>query len=154
MYCMMITFQNQPIYSRFKKKLFSMRYPGSWSLGLRHEISSSAQTRRSWVRIPLNAWMSPCVCSVFVLGSGLATGWSPVQGVPPTKIKKLKWNYGFHECPMLQVGARGIEEVYWTSTDVSEKHVDSIFRVEEQTKQGTSMKQVAGRATCRNLKTI
>jgi hypothetical protein len=27
-----------------------------------------------------------CVYSVFVLGSGLATGWSPVQGVLPTVL--------------------------------------------------------------------
>jgi hypothetical protein len=56
---------------------------------------------------PLKAWMFVCVYSVFVLscvGSGLVSGWSPVQGVLPTKIKKLKWNDVFHECLMLQVG--------------------------------------------------
>jgi hypothetical protein len=33
-----------------------------------------------------------CVCVVLCAGSGLATGWSPVQGVLPTmyRIKKLK----------------------------------------------------------------
>jgi hypothetical protein len=33
-----------------------------------------------------------CVCVVLCVGSGLATGWSPVQGVLPTmyRIKKLK----------------------------------------------------------------
>jgi hypothetical protein len=33
-----------------------------------------------------------CVCFVLCVGSGLATGWSPVQGVLPTvyRIKKLK----------------------------------------------------------------
>jgi hypothetical protein len=42
--------------------------------GLRHELSSLARTLGSWVRIPLEAWMSVCVYSVFVLGSGIATG--------------------------------------------------------------------------------
>jgi hypothetical protein len=37
-------------------------------------MSSPAGTLGSWVRIPLKAWMSVCVYSVFVLGSGLATG--------------------------------------------------------------------------------
>jgi hypothetical protein len=41
-----------------------------------------------------------CVCT----SSGLATGWSPVQGVLPTvsKIKKLKWNEAFHRYSMIQ----------------------------------------------------
>jgi hypothetical protein len=44
---------------------------------------------------PTQGWMSVCVYSVFMLscvGSGLATGWSPVRGVLPTvcRIKKLK----------------------------------------------------------------
>jgi hypothetical protein len=30
--------------------------------------------------------MDVCVYSVFVLGSGLATGWSPVQGALPTVL--------------------------------------------------------------------
>jgi hypothetical protein len=49
--------------------------------------SSPAHTYGSWRLIPLEAWMFVCVSSVFVLscvGSGLATGWSPVQGVLPT----------------------------------------------------------------------
>jgi hypothetical protein len=41
-----------------------------------------------------------CVC----IGSGLATGWSPIQGVLPTvyKNKKLKWNEAFEICRVLQ----------------------------------------------------
>jgi hypothetical protein len=35
--------------------------------GLRHKSSSPAQTQGSWVRILLEAWMSVCVYSVFVL---------------------------------------------------------------------------------------
>jgi hypothetical protein len=48
---------------------------------LRHELSSLARTLGSWVPIPLKAWMSVCVYSVFVLGRGLAVGWSPIHGV-------------------------------------------------------------------------
>jgi hypothetical protein len=32
-----------------------------WPLGLRHELSSPARTLGSWVRIPLETWMSICV---------------------------------------------------------------------------------------------
>jgi hypothetical protein len=55
-----------------------------WSRCLWHEISSPPRTLGSWVRIPLKACMFVCVYSVFVLscvGSGFASGWSPVQGV-------------------------------------------------------------------------
>jgi hypothetical protein len=66
-----------------------------WPSDLRHELSSLARTLGSWVPIPLKAWMSVCVysvCVVLCVSSGLATGWSPVQGVLPTvyRIKKLK----------------------------------------------------------------
>jgi hypothetical protein len=44
-----------------------------WPRGLRHELSSPAQTLGSWIRIPLETWLSVCVYSV-CLGSGLATG--------------------------------------------------------------------------------
>jgi hypothetical protein len=45
-----------------------------WPLSLRQELSSLARTLGSWVRIPIEAWMS-------VLGIGLATAWPLVQGV-------------------------------------------------------------------------
>jgi hypothetical protein len=38
-----------------------------WPRGLRHEPSSPARTPGSWVRIPIEAWMSVCVYYVFVL---------------------------------------------------------------------------------------
>jgi hypothetical protein len=53
---------------------------------LRHELFSLFWTLGSCVRIPLEARMSACVCSVFVLGSGLATGWSLVRGVLPNVL--------------------------------------------------------------------
>jgi hypothetical protein len=38
-----------------------------WTRGLKHERSSPTRTLGSWVRIPLEAWMSVCVYSLFVL---------------------------------------------------------------------------------------
>jgi hypothetical protein len=78
--------------------------------GLRHELYSPARTLGSWVRIP-------CL-STFILyvlscaGSGLLTGWSPVQGDLPSvcKIKKLKWNEVFHGWSMIQ---RKQQEYEW-----------------------------------------
>jgi hypothetical protein len=58
----------------------SRRRP-QWQRGLKHELSSLARLLGLWVRIPLEAWMSVCVYSVFVLGSGLTTGWSLIIGV-------------------------------------------------------------------------
>jgi hypothetical protein len=59
-----------------------------WARGVRRGLSSLTRTMGSWVRIPLKAWMSVCVCFVFFVvlcvGSGLATGWSLVQGVLPS----------------------------------------------------------------------
>jgi hypothetical protein len=38
-----------------------------WPRGIRHELSTLAQTLGSWVRMPFKASMSVCVYSVFVL---------------------------------------------------------------------------------------
>jgi hypothetical protein len=65
---------------------WSFYSPSQWPHGLRHEISSPTRTLESWFRIPLKAWMSVCVYSVFLLGSGLATGWSSAQGVLTTVL--------------------------------------------------------------------
>jgi hypothetical protein len=69
------------------------RYPS----GLRHELFSLARTR-----IPLRVWMfTVCVVCVFLClctGRGIATNWSPVQGVLPTVLdlvtevkQKVSW---------------------------------------------------------------
>jgi hypothetical protein len=79
-----------------------------WSLGLRHEPSSPARTLGSWVRIPLEAWMSVCVysvCALLCVGSGLATSWSP-----PSK-ESYRPCIGLRNCKSCQdpKGCRAIE---------------------------------------------
>jgi hypothetical protein len=56
--------------------------------GLRHELSSLARTPGLWVRIPLRTRMFSCVYVFLCLctGRGLATSWSPIQGVLPTAL--------------------------------------------------------------------
>jgi hypothetical protein len=63
--------------------------------------SSRARAVGSWLRIALRAWKFSvcvhlcCVCVVLCIGSGLATGWSLVQGVlPPVKIDYGNWIRG------------------------------------------------------------
>jgi hypothetical protein len=68
-----------------------------WPRGLRHELSSLDRTLGSWVSVPLTAWMFRvcmrlfCVYVVLCLGSGLATGWSLVQGVLLTMYRLRNW---------------------------------------------------------------
>jgi hypothetical protein len=65
----------------------------------------------SCVRIPLKAWMSVCVYSVFVLssvGSGLATGWSPDQRVLTTVLGLRNWSET--KISRSKVGATGKRE--------------------------------------------
>jgi hypothetical protein len=63
-------------------------YRSQWLWGQRQELSSLARTLGSWVPIPLEKLMSVCafiLClCVLCVGSGLATGWTLVQGVLPT----------------------------------------------------------------------
>jgi hypothetical protein len=54
-----------------------------------HELSSLAWTLGSWVRIPLKAWMFAFILIVLpCVGSGIATGWSSVQGVLQTVLRR------------------------------------------------------------------
>jgi hypothetical protein len=73
-------------------------------VALRHDMSSPAPIMWTRVRIPLEAWMYVCFHSMsmlFCVGSGLASGWSQVQGILPAvyrvKISELinsKWTQG------------------------------------------------------------
>jgi hypothetical protein len=62
-----------------------------------------------------------CVCVVLCLGRGLATSWSPVQGVLPS----VKWWWNWEIRPTLQSGSERKRKtvVRWKSTDVSEKNI-------------------------------
>jgi hypothetical protein len=65
-----------------------------WPRGLMNELSSVARTLGSWVRIPLKAWLSVCVYSVFRLlcvCRDLTTGSSPFQGVLATVFGSITW---------------------------------------------------------------
>jgi hypothetical protein len=82
------------------------------SRSLRYELSSLARTLGSWVQIPLKAWISVCVYSVFVFScvdNGLATGSSPVQGVLPIVLGLRNWNETKHSTDAVcsKVGASG-----------------------------------------------
>jgi hypothetical protein len=73
---------------------YFLYYPPFFSIPSYVTPSSLARTLGSWVRIPLNARMSVCVYSLFVfscVGSDLATGWSPVQGVLLTVLRLRNW---------------------------------------------------------------
>jgi hypothetical protein len=52
-----------------------------------HELSALARTQESWVRIPLKTWM-PLYAFILRVGRGLATGWSPLQGVVTSVLRK------------------------------------------------------------------
>jgi hypothetical protein len=73
-------------------RLSLARSRSQWQRSLRDELSSLARTLGSWVRIPLEAWMSVLWTFILCVGSGLATDWSPVQEVLETvyRTKKLK----------------------------------------------------------------
>jgi hypothetical protein len=82
-----------------------------WPSGLRHEPSFPARTLESWVRIPLEPWISVCVYSVFVLScvqvAALRRADLPVQGVLPTVYRIKDWKSG--QGPK---GCRATERLY------------------------------------------
>jgi hypothetical protein len=43
------------------KDVLLVHLRSKWTRGLRHELSSTAPTLRSWVRVPLVAWMFLCI---------------------------------------------------------------------------------------------
>jgi hypothetical protein len=91
-------------------------FPEQWPRGLRHDLSSLPGTLGLWVQIPLKAWTSVCVYSVFVLscvGSGLATGWYLIQGVLPTVLELRNWSETkyFTDALCSKVGATGMREI-------------------------------------------
>jgi hypothetical protein len=72
-----------------------VRHCITWDAGLRHELFSLSWMVGSWVRISFKS-MGVCVwvysvCVVLCVGSGLETGWSPVQGVLPCKKRLRNW---------------------------------------------------------------
>jgi hypothetical protein len=70
------------------------RCGSQWLRGLRQEMSSPAQTLRSWVGIPLEAGMSVRVSSVLsCVRSGLATG------LIPRPRCSTDWTYKIHSLP-------------------------------------------------------
>jgi hypothetical protein len=78
------------VFSRVYKLPCRSQWPG----GMNRKPSSPARTLGSRVRIPLKSWMSVgvySVCAVLCVGSGLATGWSPVQGVLLTVYRLREW---------------------------------------------------------------
>jgi hypothetical protein len=58
-----------------------------WPRILRHELSSSAQTLESCVRIQLEVWMSKCVYSLFVLSCVPCDGMIPRPRSPTNYVK-------------------------------------------------------------------
>jgi hypothetical protein len=59
------------------KEVRSRTCQSQWPRALKHEPSSPARALGSWIRIPLEAWMSVCVysvCAVLCVGKGVATG--------------------------------------------------------------------------------
>jgi hypothetical protein len=89
-------------------------------------ITVSTRTLGSWVRILLEAWMCVCfysVCAVLCVDSGLARGWSPVQGVLPTVYAVGLRNWKSGQGPIK--GCRAIDE--WMNEWMNEWMIIVLF---------------------------
>jgi hypothetical protein len=78
-------------YSAYKYSIIvCVKTADQWPRGLRHELSSPAQTQGSEVRIPLEAWMFVCFYSVFVLScvQVAALRWADPRPSSPTDCVK------------------------------------------------------------------
>jgi hypothetical protein len=83
-----IKFESQIIKCILPLRVSTFKLPSSsWlnyiSPGLRHEPSSPSRILGSWVWIPLEAWISACVCS--------CDGLIPVQGVVSIVYRLRNW---------------------------------------------------------------
>jgi hypothetical protein len=81
----------------------------AWTVFVRSNtgVMGSNPTRDMDVGMPLF-----CVCVVLCVRSGLATGWSTIQGVLPTvyRIKKLKSGKGLKGCRAIDI--QGVTPLY------------------------------------------
>jgi hypothetical protein len=80
-------------------RCFPIAFLCSWPRGKIYELSSLARTLRSWVRIPLNAWMSVCVYSVLCCP---VCRWRPCNGLiarPRSPTVCVKKDYEIYKRP-------------------------------------------------------
>jgi hypothetical protein len=81
-----------------------------WSRSLRHEMSSTAQTLRSWVLIPLRAWTFAFIlclcCPVYVAVLRRADPSSKESYRLSIKLRNLS-ETAFHGCYVLQMDNQG-----------------------------------------------
>jgi hypothetical protein len=54
-------------------------------------LSSFTRTLRSWIWIPLKAWMSVLCAFILCVGRGPATGWSRIQGSYRLCLRSRNW---------------------------------------------------------------
>jgi hypothetical protein len=95
-----------------------------------YELYSLARTPGPWVRILHGAWLfSVCVvCAFFCVytGRGLATSWSPIQGVLPTVMdlvtelkRKVWWRRPRPELGFRAKGKKSVSPEQWTKSPKS-----------------------------------